>query len=69
MRILIAAVVLVFLGMAGAVVFSEMGGSERPRAPVSAGAKIATISNGEPVEIADHLTDGAWTIVEFTADW
>lgn len=31
--------------------------------------KIATISKGERVEIAQHLRDGRFTIVEFTADW
>ena len=31
--------------------------------------KIATISKGSRVEIPEHLKDGRFTIVEFTADW
>lgn len=31
--------------------------------------KIAVISTGKRVEIAEHLKDGRFTIVEFTADW
>ena len=31
--------------------------------------KIAVISSGKKVEIAEHLKEGRFTIVEFTADW
>ena len=32
-------------------------------------AKIKIISRGEAVEIAQHLRDGRYTVVDFTADW
>ena len=37
----------------------EVGDSER----------IATISTGETVDIADHLDPEGWTVVEFGALW
>jgi len=35
----------------------------------SSGALIATISNGEEVDLEDHLVDGRKTVVYFYADW
>lgn len=31
--------------------------------------KIAVISRGSSVDIAEHLKEGRFTVVEFTADW
>ena len=35
----------------------------------SSGPLIATISNGEEVDIEDHLVSGKKTVVYFYADW
>ncbi len=31
--------------------------------------KFATITRGDRVTIEDHLADGRFTVVEFSADW
>ena len=31
--------------------------------------KIAVISHGSSVDIGEHLKDGRFTVVEFSADW
>ena len=33
------------------------------------GEPVAFISKGEAVNIDDHLEDGTWTLIEYTADW
>lgn len=38
-------------------------------APADLGERVATISEGERVEIGRHLIEGQRTVVEFTADW
>jgi hypothetical protein len=41
--------------------------AHRPRLPAS--ELVAWISEGEEVEIVDHLEAGKLTVIEFTADW
>ncbi len=38
-------------------------------APTDLAERVATISEGEQVEIGRHLIEGQRTVVEFTADW
>jgi hypothetical protein len=40
-----------------------------PRERVPEEERIDWISNGERVEITDHLEAGKLTVIEFTADW
>ena len=46
----------------------KSSGSDGPSGPIS-GAPVATISTGEVVQIEEHLEDGTWTLIEYTADW
>lgn len=69
------AVVAVII-VAGLVVFSDddQGSGltddlSLPSAHLDEEGLISTISHGEQVEIEDHLVNGQWTVVEFTADW
>jgi hypothetical protein len=66
MKWLIAIPVVIILGLGGIMLTHERGGG--PSSPGSQG-KIVTISTGEAVDLAPHLRDGTWTVVEFTADW
>ena len=67
MKVLIALTVAVVLGLAGIIVTHERGGSSA--STTGSQAKIATISTGQTVDLAPHLRDGTWTVVEFTAGW
>jgi hypothetical protein len=40
-----------------------------PGDEVPASERIATISEGDEVDLDDHLDADGWTVVEFTADW
>jgi len=51
------------LALAGVVFLGDDSSSE------VASERIRTISRGEEVEIAEHLDDDSWTVVEFGADW
>lgn len=42
---------------------------EAPRVEVPAAERVREISHGEAVEIAAHLPDEGWTLVEFGAPW
>ncbi len=71
MKWFIGFAVLIAVAMVGIVVSHHarsgdtVGGSSL--GSHSSGAKIATISNGETVAIADHLGARGFTVVEFTA--
>ena len=70
MRIIIAAAILLVVGMVGFVVMSERGRANRLRTPrIDEGAEVATISTGERVDIDAHVPRQGLTIVEFTADF
>ena len=76
MRILIALAVFVALVVAGVIGFVVVNETSRGEAPVSSSvgslasaAKIATISNGERVDIAAHIPRDGHTVVMFTADF
>ena len=61
---MIAIPVVMMLGLGGIMIMHDGGAS-------SSGSqrKIETISTGEAVDLASHLSAGSWTVVEFTADW
>jgi hypothetical protein len=42
---------------------------EAPRVEVPSAERVREISHGEAVEIAAHLPDEGWTLVEFGAPW
>jgi hypothetical protein len=70
MKALIAVVVAVVLGMAGLVVHHEMGKRGRAVGPaIDEGAEVATISTGDPVDVAAHVPRQGLTIIEFTAEF
>jgi hypothetical protein len=70
MKILIAIVAAVVLGMVGLVVHHESGKRGRTAGTsVDEGAEVATISTGEPVDIEAHVPRQGLTIVEFTAEF
>lgn len=57
-----------------AIWFMSPGDASSGRAPGGASGKvtddkIAVISKGERVTIEEHLKEGRFTVVEFTADW
>ena len=64
---MIAIPVVILIGLGGIIVTHERGGASS--SALGSQQKIATISNGETVDLAPHLRDGTWTVVEFTADW
>jgi hypothetical protein len=58
----------------GVVVFRSGGSKdlarrEVPTTKLMESELVATISEGEEVDIDSHLKPGLWTIVEFYADW
>ena len=63
MKWLIALCLVLVAGLVGVVVTHDRAGGGTD------GAKIATISTGQKVDIDAQLRDGIWTVVEFTADW
>jgi len=42
---------------------------KRPTTPLDPEDLVATISQGEAVNLDAHLVPGKWTLVEFYADW
>lgn len=67
MKWLLALGAALVLGMGALILTHERGRS----ASTAAGShgEGATISHGEAVDLAPHLREGTWTVVEFTADW
>jgi hypothetical protein len=69
-RFLIAAAILLAVGIVGFVVMNERGRANRLRtARIDEGVQVATISTGERVDIDAHVPRQGLTIVEFTADF
>ena len=68
MKLFIALFAAAVLGLGGVIYMHESGRSSSAAASGS-GAKVATISNGETVDLDAHVRGSAWTVVEFTADW
>ena len=68
MKWVIGLILLMFVSMAGVTVFRESTRDTDWMAPDSKGTKSITISYGKTIHLADHLTEGKWTIFEFTDD-
>lgn len=66
--VVVAAVVSVF-ALPDARSPDQIKADEATHATSSSGPLIATISNGEEIDIEDHLVDGRKTVVYFYADW
>ena len=67
MKLLIALTVAAVLALAGVMFTHERGGPSTSAA--GSHQRIQTISTGRTVDLAPHLRDGTWTVVEFTAEW
>jgi len=48
---------------------SDLGERKPPTMKLLESELVATISEGEEVDIEAHLKPGMWTLVEFYADW
>ena len=64
---ILAAVIV--LGLAGIVLNHDKRQTGSSGGGAASSQKVATISHGESVTIEDYLTDGVFTVIEFTADW
>ena len=68
MKPLLVAALLV-AGIAGsALLLRGWPGAAADAEPTSS-ARITSISQGETVDLTEHLVEGAWTVVEFGAVW
>ncbi len=68
MKWLIALVVTILLGLVAIITLHEKPSRRSPGA-ASSGDKSVLISIGQTINLNDHLVEGTWTIIEFTADW
>ena len=59
---------LLLLGVAGIVKLNRDAAPPSNEELVTSG-RIATISSGERVDVADHLDADGWTVIEFGAVW
>ena len=64
----IAAFLLVVLVAGVVLVRAPADNSSVPTTPVS-GEIVATISNGERVDLESHMVQAEWTVFEYYADW
>lgn len=70
-------IVIVIAVLVAGMWLMASGEAPAPSVPTASGAagskatddKIAVISRGASVDIAEHLQDGRFTVVEFSADW
>lgn len=69
MRLFIIAALALVLGGVGFVVMHQSGKQRAPKSIVNPSATIAVISNGERVDLSEHVPREGLCIVEFTADF
>lgn len=69
LKTLIAVGVLVVAGMVGLVVHHECSKPRPVRVVQNEAAEVATISQGEPVDLDRHVPTQGLVIVEFTGEF